>query len=187
MVADIAAAEGGESLSLRELLGFLQDRSFGMAALLFTLPAFLPLPPGLPVISGSALVLLAVQMIAGRNALWLPGWLLEKRMTRSVFARRIGRLVPVFRVVERVTRPRWTAMTGRAGRRILGGVIIILAVLMILPIPFLGNVPPALAVCVLAIALIEEDGLLLTIGYAGALLAVGITGTFAWLGISMLV
>ena len=57
-------------------------------------------------------------------------------------------------------------------QRFLGIAFVILATVMSLPIPF-GNFPPGLAMALMAIGLIERDGLIIILG-----LAIG-TGTLA--------
>ena len=48
-------------------------------------------------------------------------------------------------------------------QRCIGSVCFVLAVIVMLPIP-LGNMLPALAICLLALGLIEEDGIWILAG-----------------------
>jgi hypothetical protein len=65
---------------------------------------------------------------------------------------------------------------------------VILGVLMILPIPFIGNILPAFACTVLALGLTDRDGLIYLSGIAIAGIAISVTilmaiGTLNVLGV----
>lgn len=66
------------------------------------------------------------------------------------------------------------ALTGRRLPYILALPVFALAVAVALPIPF-GNVAPVAAICVMAIGLIEKDGLLVMLGLLLTLVALSIT------------
>ena len=51
---------------------------------------------------------------------------------------------------------------------------------LLLPFPFLGNIPPGAAACVLGLGLVERDGAIVALGYLASALALGITGFFTW-------
>ena len=72
------------------------------------------------------------------------------------------RLVPVLRWLERFIRPRW-ATPFEATKRGVGGVVLLLSASLLAPVP-LSNVPPALAIMLIAFAYLEEDGVLLCAG-----------------------
>jgi hypothetical protein len=65
-------------------------------------------------------------------------------------------------------------MVAGPGERIIGVVALIHAVTLALPIP-MGNLPQGIALILLALALIELDGLMAILGYVASLAAV------AWL------
>jgi hypothetical protein len=67
-----------------------------------------------------------------------------------------------------VSKPRFTILFGPIGERLIGLVILALALVLILPIPG-GNILPAMAVSALAFALIQRDGVIALIGYAIAI------------------
>jgi hypothetical protein len=64
-------------------------------------------------------------------------------------------------------------MFGRVGDRLIGLACTLLALVLILPIPF-GNMLPALSVGVLAFSLIQRDGFLALIGYGLAGISAGV-------------
>jgi len=91
-------------------------------------------------------------------------------------------LVKAYGVVEKylgwmflMARPRLPQLTGPTARRLSGLIFAILGLLMILPIPIIGNILPAFACTVLALGLTDRDGLIFVIGIAVSLLAISAT------------
>ena len=84
--------------------------------------------------------------------------------------------------LERLTKPRWLGVTGLVSERWLGAFCLLLALVLVLPIP-LGNLPPAVAVALVALGLIEKDGIFVALGLvvgAGSLVLVaGIVSAMA--------
>jgi hypothetical protein len=50
-------------------------------------------------------------------------------------------------------------------------VIVVMAFILLLPIPIVGNMPPGWAIALLSISLIERDGLVLLLGMAASIAA----------------
>ncbi|RYZ12610.1 MAG: exopolysaccharide biosynthesis protein, partial [Alphaproteobacteria bacterium] len=63
-------------------------------------------------------------------------------------------------------KPRLLILTGKIATFLIGVVILVMAVILILPLPPGGNFPPALACAVLGMALVERDGIIVLIGLA---------------------
>ncbi len=68
------------------------------------------------------------------------------------------------------------------GERIIGVVALIHAVTLALPIP-MGNLPQGIALILLALALIELDGLMAILGYLASIAAVALARPAVVLGI----
>jgi hypothetical protein len=83
--------------------------------------------------------------------------------------------VPWIQRFEKLSRPRLDVFTGPAGARVVGGVVFVLGLVLLMPFPFLGNIPPGAAACVLGLGLVERDGLIVAVGYVASALALGIT------------
>ncbi|MEE4476129.1 exopolysaccharide biosynthesis protein, partial [Escherichia coli] len=75
---------------------------------------------------------------------------------------------PMLQAIERISRPRWDARRDVIDR-LVGLVVFLLAFSAGWPLP-LVNVIPGMVVVLIAIAYLQEDGLLLTIAMAAALL-----------------
>lgn len=171
------ASQPGERLTVREIMAVLQDRAFALLIVLLGLPNCLPMPPPIPLVCGLLLALVAVQIVFGREAPWLPRQLLNRSMARTDVERAVGRAVPVFRRLERISRPRMTFLDTPFAMRLMGAVILILSVGLLFAPPFVGQIPLGLAVCLVGLGLVERDGFVvvggLLIGSIGLTLSLG--------------
>jgi hypothetical protein len=168
------SAAAGERVSFREILVGLRHRAFGFAMLIFALPSCLPMPPGIPTLCGIALVIIAINLLAARRRLWLPGVIADKSIARKDLARIVERMTPTLERLERICRPRLAVATETIGKICIGAVVLVLGLVMILPIPLLGNMPPAAATVVIAIGVTERDGLIVIAGLVAAAAAIAI-------------
>jgi hypothetical protein len=82
---------------------------------------------------------------------------------------------PRLRRLEHLIRPRPSWLTGAAGRRLLGAVLVILALVLALPVP-LGNSAVGAAVVIIALGLLEGDGAALGWGLAAGAAALAWNG-----------
>ncbi len=154
----------------------LQDRSFGAFLLIFALPNLVPAPPGATLVFGLPLAVVAWQMIASPHGrVVLPRWLGDYGFGRSTFEKIVEKLVPSLRVAERLFRPRHWFLGSRFSERILGLYILLLAVVVILPIP-LGNWPPAFALAIIGFAHSERDGIGVLVGCLVGVVALLLAG-----------
>jgi hypothetical protein len=174
------AHEEGERVTFAEIVTGLRHRAFGFTMLLFALPCCLPMPPGVPTVCGAALALVALNMIVGRRYLWLPRAITVRSMQRADLKRIVERALPHLQRLERICRPRIAALTDGIGKAVVGAVVLTLGVLLILPIPLLGNIPPGIAVAVIAVGIAERDGVVVLIGLFGAAIAIALASTATW-------
>jgi hypothetical protein len=164
----------GDSITFREILTELRHRALGFALLIFALPCCLPMPPGIPTICGIALVIIALNLIAARQRPWLPSAIADKKVSRADLKRIVERVGPYLERLEKICKPRWPIVTDTVGKVLIGIVIFALGFIMILPIPFLGNMPPGFAASVIAIGMTERDGLLVLIGTLASAAAIAL-------------
>ena len=182
VLREIAAGEG-ERVTFRDILTVLRHRAFGFTLLIFALPCCLPMPPGIPTVCGAALVIIALNLIAARQRLWLPGAIAAKSVARADLQRLVDRAVPYLERLERVCKPRLPIVTEPIGKILIGLVILMLGFIMILPIPFFGNIPPGFAATFIAIGMTERDGLIVLIGLVVSAVAVAVASVATWTGV----
>jgi len=162
-------------INFGQVIGALGARSFGLGILIFALPMIIPMPPGIPMAAGLVICLFAGQLIIGRDRLWLPAWLKEKTINRATLIKAYALADRYLGWMFRLARPRFPQLTGDFARRLSGIIFAVLAILMILPIPFVGNILPAFACTVLALGLTDRDGIIYVIGIAVAALTIAAT------------
>lgn len=138
-----------------------------------TLPILLPLPPGASMVLALPLLVVAPQIMAGRKHLWLPAWLAARTLERQALAKLAQRVRPWLKRLEALGRPRLAFLTGAAGARAIGLAATLIALVLVLPIPF-ANLLPALALGLLAFGLTRRDGLMVLAGYALLAAALGV-------------
>lgn len=151
-------------MTIAQILDALDARAFGLAILLFAIPSVIPMPPGVPTVVGIALLIVSIQMVFGRVELWLPSFLSKRDFSRKALVSGFEKIKPQLEFIERFARPRLLFLTGRVGTVVIGVVVLVMAVVLILPLPPGGNFPPALACAILGMALVERDGFIVILG-----------------------
>ena len=94
-------------------------------------------------------------------------------MAHADFAQLVRRIAPWLQRGERMLRPRLSWLARPPMEWLIGAVCLLLAIVLTLPIP-LGNILPALAISVLALAILERDGLWVLYGLGLALVAAAV-------------
>jgi hypothetical protein len=164
-----------DHVSLAWLLDRLEKRSFGLVMLLL---ALVGLVPGTGIFIGILLAFPAVQMILGRESPTLPPFLASRCFSTRHIARLAARTIPLFKRMEVLIRPRLHTPF-QATKRLIGFVVLLLAATLIWPFPF-SHIIPALVIMLISFAYLEEDGVLLCISLAAALLSFSSTAATVW-------
>jgi hypothetical protein len=171
--ARLLARQGRElrqgRLSLADTLAAMQASGFALVLAVLATPNLLP-SPGVPlgVVLGIPLLVLALQYAGGAARPRFPARLVEDRRAAAVFGRALRWLAPRLRWWERRVGRRPLGIGERARRWIGGGWIALMAVVIILPVPF-GNTLPALSALLIGAALFLDDRLGLGLGLLAGL------------------
>jgi hypothetical protein len=165
----------GTQVTVRWLIEALGERSFGLTLLMMALIA---LVPGASTLVGVLIAWPAIQMILRHDAPVLPGFIARREISVAKLTRAITIVVPRLRWVERAVRPRWAAGF-RATRRLTGVLMLLLGVTMVSPFPF-SHVIPAIVIMALALAYLEDDGIVLLIALTAAVASLAVTGVALW-------
>ena len=161
----------GDRISFGDLVDAFDHRAYGPLIVVFAAPNMLPVAlPGISAVLGAPLILLTGQLMLGRPRPWLPGFLRRRSLARTSFEGLVARIVPRLRRIEAWVVPRLLAVTGVLGKRVIGALGVVLALVIMLPVPF-GNAIPGLALVVMSVGLLGRDGLAVL---AGGL--IGVTG-----------
>jgi len=68
----------------------------------------------------------------------------------------------------------------RLGEAAIGFTLLLLGIVIMLPIPIVGNIPPGIAASIIAVGMSERDGLVVLIGMLATLIALAVTSAMAW-------
>lgn len=158
-------AEGPKTLgSLGDLFA---ERTFAVTILIAMFVPALPLPTGgVTLVFEAVAVVVALQMVLGRQTLWLP----ERWQRRELGALATGKGIPLVsrwvRRFQRFSRPRGVWFFRRRwSSRLLGLVLMTLAITSAIAPPFSGlDTIPAMGAVAIALSMIFEDAVLLAIG-----------------------
>jgi len=159
--------------TLGGLIEVFEEKSF---AVLFV---FLLGVPALPLPTGGAThvfeviaVLLALQLIAGRDEIWLPDRWRRLGLAGAKQQKLINGLMKLIRRLERVSRPRGRFLFGhRAGNAAFGLLVIAGSAGAFFAPPFTGlDTLPALGVVLLSLGVLLEDIVIVLLG-AGVIVA----------------
>jgi len=174
-----------EKMTVGELARALRDRGFGALMILLAAPNLIPMPPGTSTIFGLPLLFIAYQLIVGYRKPLLPRKVRLRELQVSTVRGIVDRIVPWIERFEKVARPRAWVFPQRTAEQLIGGLVLLLGFLLILPIP-LGNFLPGISVILLALGLGERDGLWTAAGIAATLVSIGvIIGVVATAGLAV--
>ncbi len=183
LFASLAVGGASGPVTVRTIVAALGDRAHALLIVLLGLPNCLPMPPPIPLVCGLLLLVVALQIIAGRTVPWLPERLLDKRIAGADIDRACGRATPWLLRLERVARPRFTIFETRVALRLVGCALFVFAAALIVAAPFLGQVPLGLSVCLIGLGLVERDGLIvlggMSVGVVGSALSLAFVLTVA--------
>src|SRR4051794_27254186 len=184
------AGDGDKTLG--GLIELFEEKSF---ALLFVILLGVP---ALPIPTGGAThvfeviaVLLALQLVIGRQTIWLPERWRRIELAGPRQQKFLHKLTGLIRRLERLSKPRFRFLFNRRlSNNVFGLLIIVLSVAAFVAPPFSGlDTLPALAAVLLSLAILLEDVVVavvaLVIGAAGILLEI-VLGKAAIHGISQL-
>jgi hypothetical protein len=158
-------------VSLGEIANSLGERSIGAWLLVLALPMVLPVQvPGISMLFGVPLMILSAQLMLGYRRAWIPGSLARRSIARADYAAMVERMLPTLRRCERMVRPRAAWLASDWAKRPIGLICFALATIIVLPVP-LGHVAPGTAICLLALGLMEHDGVVTGLGFAATVLA----------------
>lgn len=174
----IGADERRERVSVSDLMRAMDARAVAALILLFALPNVVPTPPGTSSILGLPLLYLTAQMMLGKLP-WLPAIIADRSMTRADFNSFVGRVTPLLARAERLLKPRLLFITTATGERIIGDLCFALAIVLALPIP-LGNMLPAFAISLMALGVLERDGLWVIFGAVVGVLSMIVVSGVVW-------
>jgi hypothetical protein len=175
--------------TVEKIVNSIGGTSFGTTLMFFAIPEVVPIPiPGLAAIVVIPTAVISAQMAVGHKQIKLPKFILKKTVPRKALAAAIHAILPLLEKAEKLSKPRWKWATTSLAKRLLGVFIFILALSIAFPMPGF-NMPQAISTFIIALGLVEDDGILVAAGVlAGlaslALLGGAVFGLFSFIGFS---
>ncbi len=159
--------QGTGDKTLGSLIDLFEEKSFAVLfVLLLAVPA-LPLPTGgathvLVVIA----VLLALQLVAGRQEIWLPERWRKREMAGPTQERLLTALMKMIRRLERISKPRLRFLFDHRASNLVFGVLVIAGcVAAFVAPPFTGlDTLPSLGVVLLSLGVLLTDFAIVVLG-----------------------
>lgn len=175
-----AALDGPTTLG--ELTHRLRHSGFSLVVVLVSLPFLQPIPlGGLSTIVGPFIAWMGWRLFTGARELHVPRRFASSRLDERAVRILLGVSRRVFGLVERISTPRWRGLA--AAESAAGAGIALSGALLSLPFPIpLSNMICAGPATLLALGLLEEDGLLSALGWLGLGLSVCFHAGLAMLG-----
>jgi len=176
VLEDLLAQAPADYFTLGWLMSALRRRSFGIIILLLGVLAAAPIGSMVP---GLMLGAVAVQMIMGRYEPVFPHFITARQLPTRHLIRLGRRAIPLLQYLENAVHPRWPSIFEGA-KRFVGVMVLLMAgVVLLTPVP-LSNIPPAIVIALIALAYIEEDGLLLCLAFLAAAVLIGGAAAAVW-------
>lgn len=154
-----------ESVSIGSVIEKLGNRGY---APFLIVPAALEISPigglpGVPTLLAFIIVLVAGQMVLGRNHLWLPELLRKRSLGSSKLSKALEKIEPVVNRMDRwFSNERLTSLTESPATNVAAVACILLA-LTVPPLEFIpfASTAPMAAIALIGIALLVHDGWLM--------------------------
>ena len=190
-LAHLAAQAEGADVTLAWIMNQLHERAFGLFLLILALPCCITLLYGIPQVVALPLMFIAAQIAIGRRTPWLPGKLAARTVTTAGLASLANRSQRWLKRLEALSHPRLAALTRAPADRFVGLALVLFSASILVPLPGTNTVP-GFAVVIVAMGLLQRDGLLVIVGsvigtawiasliFAGATLVSLLRG---WLGV----
>jgi len=159
----IAADAHGVRVTLREIVSSLGDRGFALLMVVFGLPNVLPLPPPIPLVCGLLLVFIALQIVCGRRHPWLPRRVLAASVEHDKLDAVLARATPVLRKLERFSRRRLSFVPASWELRGAGILLLVVSIGLVGAAPLIGQIPMGISTCLIGLALVERDGVIMAL------------------------
>ena len=141
----------------------MHERAFGLFLLILALPCCIPFLYGIPQVVALPLMFVSAQILMGRKTPWLPQKLAQRNVSKAGLENLSDRAGPWLRRLEALSRPRLAALSHPPFDRIVGLGLVLFSASILVPLPGTNSVP-GVAVVIVAMGLLQRDGILIVLG-----------------------
>lgn len=157
------------TVRVQEILEAVGQRSFGPLLLVPGLIILSPISgiPGASTLGGLTVLLIAGQMLIGRDHFWVPQFILRRKISRRRMSKAGKFLMPVARFVDRLVKPRLSFLTQQPFNYLIAATCCVIAAMMPLleAIPFTSSIASA-GITAFGLSLVAYDGVLVLLAFA---------------------
>lgn len=172
IIESVIKSGAGEVVTVEWLL---QQSPGAARETLMLFVALTALIPGVSLFAGLVLILLAVPMFLAHERVWLPRSVAGQPISLPQLARVVDSVLPLLRWQERMI-PSGAQRLVTMSRPFGALLIVALSATLLVPLP-LSNVPPALAIAMIAVSYLETSGALLAVSALAGILSLAVTGS----------
>ncbi len=160
----------GAPVSVEEIFQILSEKGWALIILLLSLPFCQPIQiPGFSTPFGLAIAFFALRLILGKD-LWLPKNILAKSIPSDILGKITDKALYLIRKIKPWIHPRIDWMCHSFLMHMINALIIfIMGIILALPLPIpLSNLTAAWSIFFIALGVLEDDGVLVLVGYGVA-------------------
>jgi len=165
----LGKAGDDEEVTVGQILDEVGDRSLAPILLVPAMITASPISgiPGVPTITGIVVGLIVVQMLMGRDTLWVPQFLSRRSVAKSKMDKAVKFLRKPVGWLDKMMKPRMSWLASRPWNY----VALVICLIIALTTPVMEFLPFAISIAAVAIGffaagILMRDGLMILIGYA---------------------
>ncbi len=128
--------------------------------------------PGISMFFGLFISYLGLRIAAKKSFIWMPKFLRYKKISSYFLIKVIQKVLNLLKFMKRWSKPRYVWATQKIETRVINGLMVTLVGICLAispPVPLTGLLACA-AICLIAIGLLNDDGIYIILGYVFALL-----------------
>jgi hypothetical protein len=162
-------------ITLGRITRAINHKGFGMLLLAPTGVLMLPTGavPGVPIVCALFITVISVQILLGRENVWLPRWMRRLSLSKKRFNKTIRDAKPYAKKIDGIVQARFSLLTSDLAHKIAALICIALCV----PLAFIGFIPflpmlLSLPILFFALGMCVKDGFLILCGFIAAVILV---------------
>ncbi len=164
------------SVSVGDLVDALDEQGYGAALAILPLIELTPIGgiPGVPTLLALILATLCIRLLLGYEHFWVPDFIRRRTLTKSRVEKSVGYLKPLALRIDKRLHERLTPFAGKNAQR-AAAVVILILLLSVPPLEFIpfATSGPMIVIAIFGLGILFRDGLLMLLGFVGAVLALG--------------
>jgi hypothetical protein len=165
-----------DKIAVKRIFSILSGKGYAALLVILSLPFCIPIQiPGFSTPFGLALAFLGLRISFGKH-LWWPKRVLDKELSSQKVGHLTEKTIIVFTKIQKILHPRFLVLIKNSLLHRLHGLLVFtLAIFLSLPLPIpMTNMLTALPIFCIGLGLLEDDGVMILIGYFLALVTLGL-------------